>query len=297
MRPISLEDYVTDRLTFLAVHAHPDDEASSTGGLYRLLADQAIRTVLVTCTNGEFGDAPGGVKPDADDHDGDEVAEIRAVELENAVQALGITRLVRLGFRDSGMMGWPQNDDPRSFWSTPVDESAKVLLAVLREERPQVIVTYNEHGFYGHPDHIQANRITLWAIGQLDYEPTLYYNAIPNSVMAVWRERWAQEERERIEADAKMGIEQEPEMPRTPDDEELVMGTPDEDIDAAIDVSSATNAKFDALAAHHSQIADSFWMKMGREQFGQVMRTEWFVRITNPQGLAGCVGDIFAGYR
>jgi LmbE family N-acetylglucosaminyl deacetylase len=75
------------------------------------------------------------------------------------------------------------------------------------------------------------------------------------------------------------------------------MGTPDDEISAAIDISEVTDAKFDALAAHHSQIADSFWMKMGREQFKQVMSTEWFVRVTNPRQLEGCVQDIFAGYR
>jgi len=74
------------QLTFLAVHAHPDDEASSTGGLFRLLASQGVRTVLVTCTNGECGDALDGAKPDADHHDGDEVAKLRAVELDRAVE-------------------------------------------------------------------------------------------------------------------------------------------------------------------------------------------------------------------
>lgn len=288
---------MTDHLTFLAVHAHPDDEASSTGGLYRHLANQGVRTVLVTCTNGEFGDAPGGVKPDADHHDGDEVAAIRKVELDAAVEALGITRLVRLGYRDSGMMGWPQNDDPDCFWSTPVDVAAAKLADVLTEERPQVIVTYNEHGFYGHPDHIQANRITLAAIKLLDYEPTLYFNAIPDSVMVVWRERWAAEEREKIEEDAKRGIAREKVESGPPDDEEFEMGTPDDRIDAAIDIADVTDAKFDALAAHHSQVADSFWMKMGREQFNEVMRTEWFVRATNPLALEGCSDDIFVGYR
>jgi LmbE family N-acetylglucosaminyl deacetylase len=289
---------MTEHLTFLAVHAHPDDEASSTGGLYRLLANQGVRTVLVTCTNGEFGDAPGGVKPDADDHDADEVAAIRAVELDTAVEALGITRLVRLGYRDSGMMNWPQKDDPRSFWSTPVDEAAARLADVLREERPQVIVTYNKWGFYGHPDHVQANRITLAAIELLDYEPTLYFNAIPMSVMELYRARWEQEERERIEADAQKGVVREPDDDRpTVDGEEFEMGTPDEEIAATIDVHAVADAKFDALAAHHSQIADSFWMKMGREQFKEVMRTEWFVRATNPLKLEGCVDDIFAGYR
>jgi LmbE family N-acetylglucosaminyl deacetylase len=284
-----------DQLTFLAVHAHPDDEASSTGGLYRLLANEGVRTVLVTCTNGECGDGPDGAKPDADHHDGDEVAATRAIELDNAVEVLGISRLVRLGYRDSGMKGWPQNSDPESFWATPVSVAAEKLADVLREERPQVIMTYNEYGFYGHPDHIQAHLITLAAIKLLDYEPTLYYNAIPDSVMVRFRERWEQEDRERKAADAAKGIVREPDPPN--EQEEIPMGTPDADISAAIDISDVTDAKFDALAAHQSQIADSFWMKMGREQFKQVMSTEWFIRITNPQNVEGCVDDIFAGYR
>ena len=283
------------QLTFLAVHAHPDDEASSTGGLYRLLANQGVRTVLVCCTNGECGDASDGAKPDADHHDGDKVAAVRAIELDKAVEVLGISRLVRLGYRDSGMKGWPQNSDPESFWATPVSVAAEKLAEVLREERPQVIMTYNEYGFYGHPDHIQAHLITLAAIQLLDYEPTLYFNAIPDSVMVRFRERWEQEEREKIAADAAKGLVREPEMPRG--EEEIPMGTPDADISAAIDISEVTDAKFDALAAHRSQIAESFWMKMGREQFKQVMSTEWFIRIINPQNVEGCVDDIFAGYR
>jgi LmbE family N-acetylglucosaminyl deacetylase len=286
-----------EQLTFLAVHAHPDDEASSSGGLYRLLADQGARTVLVTCTNGECGDALDGAKPDADHHDGDEVAAIRAVELDNAVKILGISRLVRLGYRDSGMIGWPQNEDPESFWATPVEVAAAKLAEVLREERPQVIMTYNEHGFYGHPDHIQANRITLAALDMIDYEPTLYYNAIPASVMVTWRARWEQEDRERREADAAKGIVRETDPEPSEDDEEFEMGTPDDQISANIDVSDVNGAKFDALEAHASQIGDSFWMKMGRERFMETMRNEWFVRVTNPRNVEGCVDDIFAGYR
>ncbi|HWD97112.1 MAG TPA: PIG-L family deacetylase [Acidimicrobiales bacterium] len=283
-------------LTFLAVHAHPDDEASSTGGLFRTLADQRVRTVLVTCTRGEFGDAPGGIKPEDEGHDADDVAEIRKYELDKAVEILGISRSVRLGYRDSGMMGWPQNQDPGAFWSTPINEAAERLAAVLMEERPQVVVTYNEHGFYGHPDHIQAHRITMSALSLIDYEPTLYFNAIPNSVMAIMRARWEQEEREQRAADAAKGIERsaDPEM----SEEDLIeMGTPDEEIGAAIDVSAATDAKYDALAAHNSQVGESFWMKMSRDEFKQAMGTEWFVRVTNPKKLSGSVTDIFAGYR
>jgi len=281
-------------LTFLAVHAHPDDEASSTGGVYPLLHDQGIRTVLVTCTNGECGDALDGAKPDADHHDGDAVAELRRVELDDAVKILGIDRLVRLGYRDSGMMGWPQNADPDSFWAADVNDAAKRLAEIIMEERPQVIVTYNEIGFYGHPDHIQANRITLAALELIDYEPTLYYNAIPDSVMAIYRARWEEEDRLKREEDEKKGIVRAPE----PEPEEpLNMGTPDDKIGARVDVSTTNSRKFDALAAHASQISDSFWMKMGKEQFMEVMVNEWFFRVTNPNSLDGCVDDIFAGYR
>jgi LmbE family N-acetylglucosaminyl deacetylase len=282
-------------LTFIAVHAHPDDEASSTGGLFRVLADQRVRTVLVTCTRGEFGDAPGGIKPEDEGHDADDVAEIRKHELDKAVEILGISRSVRLGYRDSGMMGWPQNKDPGAFWSTPINEAAERLAAILMEERPQVVVTYNEHGFYGHPDHIQAHRITMSALSLIDYEPTLYFNAIPNSIMAIMSERWEREEREQREADAAKGIERS--EPEISEEDRIEMGTPDDEIGAAIDVSSATDAKYDALAAHHSQVSESFWMKMSREEFKQAMGTEWFVRVTNPKKLSGTVTDIFAGYR
>jgi LmbE family N-acetylglucosaminyl deacetylase len=187
------------------------------------------------------------------------------------------------------MMGWSQNNDPSAFWATPVGDAAERLAAVMMEERPQVVVTYNEHGFYGHPDHIQAHRITMSALALIDYEPTLYFNAIPNSIMAIMRERWEQEERE---AEAAKGIVREPDP-----DPEFEMGTRDDEIGAAIDVSSATDAKYDALAAHHSQVGESFWMKMSHEEFAKAMGTEWFVRVTNPKGLSGRVGDIFAGYR
>jgi LmbE family N-acetylglucosaminyl deacetylase len=289
---------VTDRLTFLAVHAHPDDEASSTGGTFRLLKDQGVRTVLVTCTNGEFGDDTTGNKPDHDEHDPDEVARHRYSELEKACEILGVDRLVMLGYRDSGMKGWAGNEDPRSFWAAPVADAAAKLAAVLLEERPQVVMTYNEFGFYGHPDHIQANRVTLAALDLIDYEPTLYYNAIPDSVMEQYRARWAEEARREAEEAKERGEEREESGPPTDEDGEPIrMGTPDGEIGAAIDISSVNDAKFDALAAHHSQISESFWMKMGRERFRETMVTEWFVRVRDPHGRTGQVDDLFVDYR
>jgi len=285
---------VSQPLTFVAVHAHPDDEASSTGGTLRLLKNQGVRTVLVTCTNGEFGDAQGGVKPDQPGHDPDAVAHFRKHELDHACEILGVDRLVRLGYRDSGMMGWPQNDDPNSFWSTPVEVAAARLVEVLNEERPQVVMTYNEIGFYGHPDHIQAHRITLAALRQLDYQPTLYFNAIPATEFQKWRERFREEAlRESAnaedEAQARAGAEAE--------EEEMDLGTPDEQVNAVIDVRSVIDAKYDALAAHASQLSDSFWMRMGREGFREVGGTEWYVRVQSPFTDEGVVTDLFASYR
>jgi N-acetyl-1-D-myo-inositol-2-amino-2-deoxy-alpha-D-glucopyranoside deacetylase len=284
----------------LLVHAHPDDESIGTGATMAKYAAEGAQVTLVTCTLGELGEIiPPSLAQLAAERE-DRLGAYRIGELAAACAALGVTDHRFLGgpgrWRDSGMMGTPGNEDSRCFWQADVDEAAQALLDVIREVRPQVLVTYDANGFYGHPDHIQAHRITVAALTMIDYEPTLYFNAIPASVMVTWRARWEQEDRERAEADAAKGIVREPEVP-DPDEEEFEMGTPDDDIGATIDVSEVSGAKFDALEAHASQIAESFWMKMGRERFMETMRTEWFVRVTNPKNLEGNVKDIFAGYR
>src|SRR6201999_4199036 len=107
-----------------AVHAHPDDEASSTGGVLATYSDQGIRTVVVTCTNGEYGDAPGGIKPGQDGHDGQAVAQLRLAELRQAVKILGVSDLETLGYRDSGMEEWAYKADPEAFCNVPLAEVA-----------------------------------------------------------------------------------------------------------------------------------------------------------------------------
>src|SRR5690349_1107094 len=106
-------------MTLMVVHAHPDDEALGTGGVLARYADEGIRTVLVTCTNGELGDGDGGVKPDDPKHDAAAVAAERREELKASCAVLGVTHLEMLGYHDSGMKGWPQNTAPASFWTTP----------------------------------------------------------------------------------------------------------------------------------------------------------------------------------
>src|SRR3978361_796552 len=111
----------------MAVHAHPDDEATGTGGVLARYASEGIQTVLVTCTDGRCGDGPGGVKPGEPGHDPAAVATARQAELEASCAILGVSALEVLGYADSGMAGSPTNDVPVSFWKTPVDEAARRL--------------------------------------------------------------------------------------------------------------------------------------------------------------------------
>jgi N-acetyl-1-D-myo-inositol-2-amino-2-deoxy-alpha-D-glucopyranoside deacetylase len=147
----------------LLVHAHPDDESIGTGATMAKYAAEGARVTLVTCTLGELGEViPPSLAHLAAEKE-DRLGEYRIGELAAACAALGVTDHRFLGgagpWRDSGMMGTEGNDDPRCFWRADVDEAARVLLGVIREVRPQVLVTYDANGFYGHPDHIQAHRV------------------------------------------------------------------------------------------------------------------------------------------
>jgi len=276
----------SDPLTLMAVHAHPDDEASSTGGVLARCAAEGIRTVLVTCTRGEFGDGPGGVKPGEEGHDEAAVVALRARELAESCRILGVTVAEQLGYHDSGMMGWPQNEAPGVFWQMSVDEAAAPLAALLARYRPQVVVTYDDNGFYGHPDHIQAHRITRTAIALTgDVVEKLYYPAIPYSVLG----RFA-------EALQEAGIE----MPEQEEREEGVppdFGVPDERIAATVDCSDFADAKFRALAAHGSQTDSSFFLRLKRETFDSMFGTERYVREFDRTGSTVPEDDLFAGLR
>jgi|APCry1669190288_1035285.scaffolds.fasta_scaffold26035_2 N-acetyl-1-D-myo-inositol-2-amino-2-deoxy-alpha-D-glucopyranoside deacetylase len=273
---------VPKRPTIVLVHAHPDDEASSTGGTIAHYAAHGARVILVTCTNGELGDSPQGLAPDHDDHDTDAVVAHRLEELEASCDILGVERLVLLGYHDSGMMGWPQNDNPECFWQTPVDVAASRLAEILDEEDADVVITYDENGFYGHPDHIQANRITLRALELASVDPKLYYATIARSAF----DRMG----EMLEA---AGVER-PE-PEEPEEERVEMGTDDALIGAVIDVTDYTDLKRAALMAHASQTASSFFLQVPEEMFRAMFVTEWFVRVQDPTGQSGVEDDLLAG--
>jgi len=279
----------------MVVHAHPDDEAISTGGILARYGKEGIRTVLVTCTDGSAGDGPGGVKPGEPGHDPDAVAAMRREELERSCRVLGVQHLELLGFTDSGMMGWAQNDAPGSFWSTPVPEAAAGLVRLFEQYQPEVVVTYDANGFYGHPDHIQAHRITMEAIERTGIPNKLYFTAVPKS--------WFADLGNRLK---ELGIEfpvpeVSPEDAAVPAEDRASgpeeWGTPDEDVTTVVDVASAVDEKYDSLVAHSSQSDNIFFLRMGREAFGEIMTREAFVRVIDDTSAPVPEDDLFAGLR
>ena len=266
--------------TLMCVHAHPDDEAISTGGILARYAAEGFETILVTCTNGELGDAPDGAKPGQPGHTEQAIVALRRSELETSCAVLGVGHLELLGYHDSGMMGWPQNDAPKAFWHADLDEAAGRLSQLMARYRPQVVVTYDEKGFYGHPDHIQANRVTVAAIERSEIPDKLYYTAVPKSAIP----RFA----EMLEA---RGLEVPSEI------EDAPFGTPDEEIGAIIDCAGFTRAKYASLSAHASQAENIFFLSLGEEVFGEVFSEEAFVRARDRTGQTGLEHDLFSGLR
>jgi LmbE family N-acetylglucosaminyl deacetylase len=271
--------------TLMAVHAHPDDEVLSTGGVLARYAEEGIRTVLVTCTGGEQGDGPDGVKPGEPGHDEAAVRERRLAELRDSVAHLGIEHVELLGYRDSGMAGWDANDDKDVFSNVPIEESTARLVALMEHYRPQVVVTYDENGAYGHPDHIQAHRIAV-AAAQITHDrhgfpAKFYYTAIPRSRFRELMEMMR-------EAGVDFGDGGEP-----PDD----IGTPDELVTTVVDVAAYAERKRKALEAHASQGDNIFFLRMGEEIQRQVFAAEAFTRTRSDVEVPAEENDLFAGLR
>ncbi|WP_327048920.1 PIG-L family deacetylase [Microbispora sp. NBC_01189] len=273
-------DGMDSELTLMAVHAHPDDEVMGTGGVLAKYTQEGIRTVLVTCTNGEQGDGPGGVKPGEPGHDDAAVAEQRLAELRESVAHLGIDHLELLGYRDSGMVGWEGNGHADAFANVPVETAAARLAALMERYRPQVIVTYDENGNYGHPDHIQAYRIAVAAAEMTGIPDKLYYIAVP---------------RERIQRMFEFLRESgmAPEDFEIPDD----FGTPEELITSVVEVSPYVESKMKAPRAHASQGENIPMLQMSPEAQQQAFSHEFFIRKTSRVATPDQEDDLFAGLR
>jgi LmbE family N-acetylglucosaminyl deacetylase len=275
---------MTNGLTLMAVHAHPDDEVLGTGGVLARYSAEGIRTVLVTCTNGEQGDAPGGAKPGRPGHDAVAVARLRLEELGASVAVLGVSHLELLGYQDSGMVGWEANQSPGAFCNVPLAEVTDRVAGLMRRYRPQVVITYDENGGYGHPDHIQAHRATVAAAEAVGGDPAatpakLYYSAVPRSAFAELRQRLADAGTDTHD----LGI--------PPD-----FGVPDEVVTTVVDVSAYGARKRQALAAHASQAQNFLFTHLPEDALWATLSREWFTLRSAPDGLAG-EDDLMAGLR
>ncbi|WBB79323.1 N-acetyl-1-D-myo-inositol-2-amino-2-deoxy-alpha-D-glucopyranoside deacetylase [Micromonospora sp. WMMD882] len=278
----------------LLVHAHPDDESIGTGSTMARYAATGAHVTLVTCTLGEEGEIHVPELAQLAAAEADQLGGYRLTELAAACAALGVTDHRFLGgvgrYRDSGMMGLTTNEHPRAFWQADLDEAAGHLVEIMREVRPQVMITYDENGFYGHPDHIQAHRVAMRAAELARAEgcaPTkIYWTAMPISVLEAGITHFADA------SDNPFG--------GITDVTELPFGTPDARIAARIDATEQHAAKEAAMRAHATQIPPDSWLYSIAGNFGsEFMGVEYFTLAVGEKGPGrgpyGWEDDLFAG--
>jgi N-acetyl-1-D-myo-inositol-2-amino-2-deoxy-alpha-D-glucopyranoside deacetylase len=290
---------LTDGRRLMLVHAHPDDESIGTGATMAKYAAQGAGVTLVTCTLGELGEI---IPPDLANLAWDRenrLGEHRIAELAAACAALGVSDHRFLGgpgrWHDSGMMGTPANDWDGAFWRADVNEAARALLEVINDVRPQVLVTYDSNGFYGHPDHIQAHRVAWRAFEMADGLVRKFYaTAVPRSVLAEGMKLMQETEADQAEqgpGSAFLAVSSVDELP---------FGVPDEQVSTEIAARDYLEAKLGAMRAHASQIAVDGPLfalsdRVGRRAFG----CEYYTLLAGPRGPgAGSHGwetDLFAG--
>ena len=260
-------------------HAHPDDEAIATGGTVAKAAKEGHRVVLVTATRGEHGEFPDGFL-DADET----LAERREKEMLEATRVLGAHRHVFLGYRDSGMMGTPENDDPASFWRADVEEAAQRLADILEAEGADVLTIYDENGVYGHPDHIK-----VWQVGVRAAEIAGTKKVYESTVnRTAWMRRMVEGDAptrtiEKVDGVDTMIDRPAGEEPRTI---EFPLGVDEDQLTTAIDVHEFLETKKAALRVHASQITEeSFFLSMPDDVFSDAFGTEWFILRGAPAGV------------
>jgi N-acetyl-1-D-myo-inositol-2-amino-2-deoxy-alpha-D-glucopyranoside deacetylase len=277
----------------MCVHAHPDDEVITTGGVLARAAAEGARTAVVTCTGGELGEIVGeGMDPD---ELRPLLGQMRRVELENALGILGAGSPRLVGYRDSGMVGTPGNYDERSFMRADFNDAVRRVVGHIREFRPDVLVTYDAFGLYGHPDHIQAHRVALVAAeacavaalfpqaGEAWRVSKVYLATVPQS--------WAADAHRRL---TDRGLPSPFGEEGVPDIEPF--GSPDEFVTTVVDVRSFLDRKMAALRAHRSQIAESsFFLNMPEDMLDMAFGNEWFIRHRSDVPVPAREDDLFAG--
>jgi LmbE family N-acetylglucosaminyl deacetylase len=305
--------------TLMTTHAHPDDEVIGTGGLMAKAVKQGRRVVLVTCTRGEMGEI---VVPEMDtEANHRRLGELRAVELEHAMEALGVTEWENLGYRDSDMMGRRGNRDPRCFWQADIDEAIGRLVFLVRTYRPDVMTTYNDFGGYGHPDHIRTHLVAVGAFARAG-DPAWYPEqlapehggtGVPEAEggLAPWTPAKLYEQA--IPASVRLGIQDRMEAvgersfwspPPDATPEQLAefeayaakMLVPDETVTAWIDVTEELDQRWQAFRAHVTQISDlNPFVRFGPESWRDFWFREAFVRRESRVPAPERETDLFEG--
>ncbi len=279
-------------LSLLAVQPHPDDESIGMGGTLARYSTEGVRTTLVTATRGEVGEI---LDKELDPREAaPRLGSIREAELRRAVQIMGVRELVFLGYEDSGMAGLPRNQEQQVFWQADEVEAIGKVIQVIRRVRPQVIVTQNEFGGYGHPDHIKTHRVAVGAFYMADnverfpggepFRPSkLYYNAWPASMI-----------REMMEAMRRAGMEDR----FSRDGEEPGFFVNDDRVTTHLDISAYLDTKLAAMQAHRTQIPPDGWFMQVRDALGsRAWSREYFERVRSRVAAPTPEDDLFAGLR
>ncbi|MCP3909624.1 MAG: GlcNAc-PI de-N-acetylase [Actinomycetia bacterium] len=240
--------------TLVTFHAHPDDEVIATGGLMANAAAAGHRVVLVLATRGEQGEPVEGILDD-DEH----LHHRRSDEAEEAARILGVERVEFLEYVDSGMMGESSNDHPDSFWRADVEEAAGRLAKLLSGLRADVLTIYDDHGGYGHPDHIQVHRVGSTAARMAGTEGVFEATMNRTEIMKQMAEA--------------------PDLPADFSEDEIAQfGTLEHQLTHGVRVGEAIDLKRQAMAVHRSQISEqSFFLAMEPEPFAVAFGTEWFI--------------------
>jgi mycothiol S-conjugate amidase len=280
-------------LCLLTVHAHPDDEASKGAGTVARYHAEGVRTVLVTCTGGEAGDIlnPAMDRPEITA----DLPAVRLRELDRAAEIIGYDEVVLLGYRDSGMPDTPPNAHPDAFANAPLDEAVGRLVAIIRRERPQVIITYgDDQSGYPHPDHLRVHDISVIAFEQAG-DPEAHPEAgDPWQPLKLYYSVWS---RKRIKALHDRFLALGLESPFS--DEWFKRPDHGERVTTSIDLAGYTDVRLDALLAHETQIdpTSPFWFGLPREEQASVHPFDDYILARSLVDTDEPESDLFAGVR
>ncbi len=276
--------------TLLALHAHPDDESSKGAGTVARYAASGVRCVLVTATGGEAGDVlnPAMDRPGVKER----LAELRRRELEAAAKIIGYHRVVELGYRDSGMPDSEHNGHPAAFVNVPFDEVLGRVVSLVREERPEVVIGYDEHVRYPHPDHIRVHDLSR-AVFEAAADPDRFPDAgEPWAIRRLFAPTFTVRRLQHLhDAMLAAGLE-------SPFDDRLKRhgDDPDPELGAQIDVSPWIEVARDALRAHETQVdPDGFWFKVPADVIRSVYPYEDFELMAARDDPQLPLDDLFAG--